>query len=203
MYLGQEIHVFGNWFIIHFTENNGMAFGMEFAGGYGKLFLSLFRIIAIGAIGYYLYTLTKKKDTHFGLIISISLIIAGAIGNIIDSAFYGLLFNDSVSYSSQVAQFLPSDGGYSTFLHGKVVDMFYFPILQGHFPHWVPLWGGQDFEFFRPVFNLADSSITIGVLILIIFQKKFFHKGEKENKELKTDNVELKEETISQPEKQD
>ena len=183
MYLGQEIHVMGNWFIIHFTENNGMAFGMEFSGGYGKLFLSVFRIVAIGAIGYYLYTLTKKKTTSIWLIVSISLILAGAIGNIIDSAFYGLLFSDSAYYTTQPAQFMPSGGGYSTFLHGKVVDMFYFPMWQGHFPKWLPLWGGEPFEFFRPVFNLADSSITIGVLILIIFQKKLFRKPATETTE--------------------
>lgn len=185
MYIGQEYHVFGNWFIIHYTENNGMAFGMEFSGGYGKLFLSIFRIIAVAIIGWYLYSLTKKKETSLGLIISISLIFAGAVGNIIDSAFYGLLFSDSDTYSTQAAQFLPSGGGYSSFLHGRVVDMFYFPILHGHFPHWFPIWGGEPYEFFRPVFNLSDSSITIGVLILIIFQKKFFHKTAKENKEEK------------------
>ena len=173
MYLGQEIPVFGNWFIIHFTENNGMAFGMEFAGGYGKLFLSIFRIIAVSFIGWYLFKLSNKKETPFGIILSISLIFAGAVGNILDSAFYGLLFNDS---TFQIATFMPEGGGYAGFLHGKVVDMFYFPIIHGNFPQWFPIWKGEEFEFFRPVFNISDTSITIGVLTLIIFQRNFFNK---------------------------
>jgi len=170
MYLGQEFNIFDNWFIIHFTENEGMAFGMKFGGEFGKLALSLFRIIAIIAIGWYLYDLTKKR-TSFGLILCISLILAGAIGNIIDSAFYGIIFSDSIY---QVATFLPKDGGSDTFLHGKVVDMFYFPIIEGYFPKWIPIWGSEKFIFFRPVFNVADSSISIGVISLIIFQRKFF-----------------------------
>lgn len=175
MFLGQEYDIFGNWGIIHFTENNGMAFGMEFAGNYGKLFLSVFRILAVAAIGWYLYSLTKKKESSLGLILSVSLIFAGAIGNIIDSAFYGLLFSDS---TFQIAEFMPDGGGYGSFLHGKVVDMFYFPIINGHFPQWFPLWGNEEFIFFRPVFNLSDTSITIGVISLILFQKRFFKKVE-------------------------
>lgn len=168
----------GDWFIIHFTENPGMAFGMEFDGQYGKLFLSIFRIVAVTGIGWYLYTLSKNKNIHKGYIYSWALIFAGAIGNIIDSAFYGMIFNDS---NYQVAQFLPPEGGYSSFLHGKVVDMFYFPIIEGHFPQWFPFWGGEQFIFFRPVFNFADGSITVGVLIILFFQKKFFKEKEKLN----------------------
>ena len=155
MYLGQEFFIFGNWFIIHFTENEGMAFGMKFGGEFGKLALSLFRIIAIIAIGWYLHDLAKKR-TSFGLILCISLILAGAIGNMLDSAFYGILFSDSIY---QVATFLPEGGGSDSFLHGKVVDMFYFPIIEGYFPKWVPIWGSEKFIFFRPVFNIADSSL--------------------------------------------
>ena len=166
MYLGQEYHVCGNWFIIHFTENEGMAFGLQFAGKYGKLILSIFRILAIGAIGWYIYTLAKTKAATL-LIISFALILAGALGNLIDSAFYGLIFNDS---NFQVSSFMPSGGGYAGFLYGKVVDMLYFPIIQGHFPHWFPFWGNQEFLFFRPVFNISDSSITIGVTLMFIYQ---------------------------------
>ncbi len=173
MHLGEEIPVFGNWFIIHFTENEGMAFGMKLGGASGKLILSIFRILAVILIGIYLYRLVRT-GSHPGLIICISLIFAGAFGNIIDSAFYGLLFSES-SYH-QVASFLPEGGGYTSFLHGKVVDMFYFPLIEGSLPSWVPFWGGNDFVFFRPVFNLADSSITVGVFILILFQKRFFGK---------------------------
>ncbi len=170
MTLGESIPVLGNWFVIHFTENYGMAFGMEFSGEYGKLFLSLFRILAVVFIIWYLHRLVRKK-AHKGLITCVSLIFAGAIGNIIDSAFYGLLFNESYG---QVAQFLPEEGGYGTFLHGKVVDMLHFPVITGTFPSWIPIWGDQPFIFFRPVFNIADAAITTGVFAVIIFQKKFF-----------------------------
>ena len=170
MIIGQEYHVFDDWFIIHFTENNGMAFGMEFGGNLGKMILSIFRIFAIMGIGWYLFYLIRDK-AHQGLVLAVSLILAGAIGNMIDSAFYGLLFSDSYF---QVARFLPPGGGYSSFLHGRVVDMFYFPIMHGVYPSWFPFWRGQEFLFFRPVFNVADSSITVGVFIILIFQKRFF-----------------------------
>ncbi|MFO7613877.1 MAG: lipoprotein signal peptidase [Bacteroidales bacterium] len=173
MTLGQEIHIFGNWFILHFTENEGMAFGLSFGGETGKLILSLFRIIAVIIIGIYIYRL-QKSASHPGLIISFSLIFAGAMGNIIDSAFYGMIFSQS-SYHTVAAVF-PPDGGYSSFLHGKVVDMLYFPIIQTRLPQWFPFNGGQEFIFFRPVFNIADSAITTGVFMLLIFQKKFFGK---------------------------
>lgn len=175
MSLGEEFNVLGNWFIIHFTENPGMAFGMEFSGNYGKLILSIFRIIAIIGIIYYLYIITRKK-VKTGLIVSLSLVLAGAMGNMIDSAFYGMIFSSSNYF--EVARFMPVEGGYSTFLHGRVVDMFYFPIFQGIYPAWVPFVGGNDYIFFRPVFNIADSSISIGVLLMIIFQKQFFQKQE-------------------------
>ncbi len=171
-FLGEEVKIAGDWFIIHFTENNGMAYGMEFGGNFGKLFLSVFRIAAVGAIGWYLWSLVKQKEDKL-YITCIALIFAGAVGNIIDSAFYGMLFSDS---NYEVARFLPEEGGYSSFLHGKVVDMFYFPVINGHFPAWFPFWGTEDFIFFRPVFNMADASISVGVAIIILYQKRFFKK---------------------------
>jgi len=171
-FLGQEVNVMGNWFIIHFTENNGMAYGMEFGGDFGKLFLSVFRIVAVGAIGWYLWSLAKQKEDKL-YIVCIALIFAGAVGNIIDSAFYGVLFSDS---NYEIARFMPEEGGYSSFLHGKVVDMFYFPVIKGHFPAWFPFWGTEDFIFFRPVFNIADASISTGVAIIILYQRRFFKK---------------------------
>ena len=172
MYLGEDIHVFGDWFIIHFTENNGMAFGWELAGKGGKYLLSIFRIIAIGGIGYYIW-FAYSKNARTGLLVALALIFAGATGNIIDSAFYGLIFSESGNYISQVpAEIFPESGGYSSFLQGRVVDMFYFPVIESSFPDW--LFGGRDFIFFRPVFNFADTSITIGVFMLLIFNKRYF-----------------------------
>jgi len=171
MTLGQEIHVLGDWFILHFTENEGMAFGISFGGATGKLLLSIFRIIAAAGIGYYIWILDKRGASS-GLMICFGLIMAGALGNILDSAFYGMIFSQS-SYHS-LAVLLPDDGGYSSFLHGKVVDMLYFPIIDTHYPGWVPGFGGQPLQFFRPVFNIADASITTGVISLIVFQRKFF-----------------------------
>lgn len=171
LFLQESITVFPQWFYLHFVENNGMAYGLEFGGEIGKILLSSLRIIAIGGIAYYLYTIVRDKK-HPLLIISISLILAGAAGNAIDSLFYGLVFSESNYF--EMAQFLPAGGGYESFLHGKVVDMFYFPIFSGDWPNWIPVVGGTRFEFFSFVFNVADASITIGIIILIVFQKRFF-----------------------------
>ena len=170
MVIGESFPLFGDWARIHFIENEGMAFGMKFGGEVGKIVLSLFRIILVAFIGYYLVRLIKKA-MPMGLIIGITLIFAGAIGNIIDSLFYGLIFSDSTSQVATMFQ-----GGYAPFLQGRVVDMFYFPMIQTTLPSWFPIWGGEYFEFFRPVFNVADSAITVGVLYLLIFQRKYFLK---------------------------
>ena len=158
------------WFYLCFTENPGMAFGIEVIG---KLFLSIFRIVAVGFIGYYLYSLVKK-NYPFGFIACISLILAGAIGNIIDSIFYGVIFDHSYG---QVATLFPEGGGYAGWLHGKVVDMFYFPLIETAWPDWLPIWGGQEFVFFRPIFNLADSAICVGVFLLLIFYRNTLSKS--------------------------
>ncbi|MDH6357651.1 lipoprotein signal peptidase [Parabacteroides sp. PF5-9] len=170
-----------SWFYIYFTENPGMAFGMEI---FGKLFLSLFRLVAIVFIGYYLYKLIKK-EYKFGFIACIALILAGAAGNIIDSVFYGVIFDSSYG---QVATFMPEGGGYSTWLHGKVVDMFYFPLIETVLPEWLPIWGGNEFVFFRPIFNIADSAICVGVFLLLIFYRQTLSGSlSKEKKEEHTD----------------
>lgn len=170
MMIGDEIHIFGERGMLHFIENNGMAFGMEMGGKPGKLILSVFRIIAIVGIGWFLVNLVSK-NTNTALVLAVSAILAGAIGNIIDSAFYGMIFTESYN---QVATLFPHGGGYASFLHGKVVDMFYFPIINTRWPSWSPINAGESFIFFRPVFNVADSAITCGVISIILFQKKMF-----------------------------
>jgi signal peptidase II len=174
MTLGESIHVFGNWFQIYFIENEGAAFGMSLGGAHGKLILSLFRIVAVGLIGWLIDHLIRRKAS-VGMIVGVSLVLAGALGNIIDSAFYGMIFSES-TYAS-VATLLPEGGGYAGFLHGKVVDMLYFPLFTIHeLPAWLAWLGGADgmFTFFAPVFNLADTYISVAVFYLIIFQWKHF-----------------------------
>ena len=169
MVLGQEFQIF-DWFIIHFTENNGMAFGMEFGGLTGKILLTLFRIIVVGVGIYYIRAIVRP---HFpnGALIALGLIIGGAIGNIIDSSFYGLIFNESYN---NVASFFPESGGYAPLLQGKVVDMFYFPLINSHFPNWLPICGGEHFIFFSPVFNIADAGISVGIFLVLLFYRKEF-----------------------------
>ncbi|MBR5532397.1 MAG: lipoprotein signal peptidase [Bacteroidales bacterium] len=167
MYLGEEIEIF-SWFKILFVENNGMAFGMELGS---KLFLTLFRVVAIILIGYYIFKLIKDNDNlKRGYIASVSLIFAGALGNIIDCLFYGLIFN-APSFP-QIATLFPAEGGYADFMYGRVVDMLYFPLFSFEWPSWVPFVGGETFEFFEPVFNIADSAITIGIILILIFYRK-------------------------------
>ena len=173
MTLGESIPVFGSWFQIYFIENNGMAFGMQLGGTFGKFALSSLRLVLIGFIIYYIVKLIKM-DASRGILTGMALILVGAMGNIVDSMFYGLIFNESTFTSA--ASIFPDEGGYAPFLFGKVVDMLYFPLVDTTLPDWVPFWGGEQFIFFRPIFNIADSCITIGVGYLLIFHRKFFLK---------------------------
>ena len=170
MVLGQEFQIF-NWFIIHFTENNGMAFGIEFGGVNGKLMLTLFRIIVVIIGVVYVKSIVTPLFPK-GALVSLGLIIGGAIGNIIDSVFYGMIFDHSLN---NIATLFPDSGGYSSIFYGKVVDMFYFPIINSHFPGWLPYLGGEHFIFFRPVFNLADAGISIGVFMILFFYRELFN----------------------------
>lgn len=176
-HLGEEIKVF-DWFRILFVENEGMAWGAKIPGEYGKLLLTLFRLGAIVGIGYWLWDSVRNNGSRV-LIVAISFIFAGALGNIIDSVFYGVIFEDSYG---QVAAFLPEGGGYGTLFHGKVVDMLYFPLVEGMLPKWIPFWGGEYFSFFDPVFNIADTAISTGVTLLLLFNKKAFPKDESKSK---------------------
>lgn len=176
--LHDSVEVF-SWFKIYFIENEGMAWGTRISDilpfvsdRAAKICLTLFRVIAIFGIGYWLYSTSKKQNSRI-LIVAIALIFAGALGNIIDSVCYGVLFNDSYA---QIATFLPKEGGYDTLLHGKVVDMLYFPIYKGYLPEWIPKYGGKFFTFFEPVFNIADMAISTGFVMLIVFNKRAFTK---------------------------
>ncbi len=177
--LHESVDVF-SWFKIYFIENDGMAWGTKISDFVSfisdrtaKVALTLFRVVAIFGIGYWLYDTTKKQGSKI-LVIAIVLIFAGALGNIIDSVFYGVLFDDSYG---QIATFLPETGGYDSLLHGRVVDMLYFPLFEVDLPQWVPFYGGKHFNFFEPVFNIADMAISTGFIILIVFNKRAFSKG--------------------------
>lgn len=204
MRYGQSFDVIGDWFRIHFIENPGMAFGMEFGGEWGKFLLTFFRIVAVVILCYGLYHF-QGKGSPSGLIVAISLIIAGAFGNILDSCFYGLIFDSSTP--GKIAQFLPAEGGYAGFLQGHVVDMLYFPMINGNFPDWFPFWAGESFVFFRPVFNIADSAITIGILLIALNQKKYLGSGEEKatdeanNSGTEAEEPELRENTDKKTEK--
>lgn len=171
-FLGESIPLFGEgqtWAYLHFVENRGMAFGLEFGGGWGKVFLTVFRMLALVGIGYLLVKAVRDGRRPL-MVVSLALVFAGALGNIIDSMFYGIIFDASTPFHK--ATLFPPDGGYAPFLHGAVVDMFYFPILQGRFPDWLPIWGGQGYEFFRPVFNIADAAISVGIVSAFILQRR-------------------------------
>jgi len=190
MTIGESIPVFGNWFQIRFIENPGMAFGLDIPGRWGKPVLTIFRIIAVAVIGWYLHQqIVKKANT--GLIMCVALILAGASGNIIDSVFYGVVFDESTYF--KVASMFPAEGGYAPILYGKVVDMLYFPVIQGHFPAWFPGKGGEEFIFFRPIFNLADTSISVGIVSILVWQRKFFANVHVEAKSKEDTEIEDKE----------
>lgn len=176
-FLGKEVEVLGlSWFKLHFVENEGMAWGWKWGGEWGKIALTLFRLIAVIA-GVFIIRGFIRKHYHKGFIICSALIFAGALGNLIDSLFYGCIFEASDYNFQNIARVFPPGGGYAGFLHGKVVDMLYFPLItNAHYPSWFPIWGGEEFLFFRPVFNVADASISIGVIVILLFQNTFFKK---------------------------
>jgi signal peptidase II len=177
-YAGEEHLMLGQWARLHFVENEGMAWGWKFGGGFGKIALTLFRLIAV-IWGSFLIKDFIQKKYHQGFIICAAMIYAGALGNLLDSMFYGMIFEQSNPFLQNVSLLLPRGGGYAGFLHGKVVDMLYFPIItNAHFPTWLPIWGGEEFEFFRPVFNIADASISVGVMTILLFQNRFIVKHE-------------------------
>ncbi len=173
-------HVAGDWFQLYFVENPGMAYGWKFGGNWGKLALTVFRMGAVIFGTWYLGRIIRHHYSK-GFIFCAALIYAGALGNLIDSCFYGMIFDKGMIFDPQINEYVVYNGlaafskhGYSSFLHGNVVDMLYFPVIKGHFPSWFPFWGGQSFEFFRPIFNIADAAISTGVITILVFQKRFF-----------------------------
>ncbi len=191
--MGQETILFDAlpWFRLHFVENEGMAYGWKLGGTWGKIALTTFRLVAVIVGTFYLLSIIKKQF-HKGYIICVTFIYAGAIGNLIDSLFYGMIFEFSDVYAQNLAKGFWEEGfkgGYESFLHGRVVDMLYFPIIEnGKFPDWLPIWGGESFEFFRPVFNIADTAISGGVFTLLIFQNRFFPETKVKKEETSTEN---------------
>jgi signal peptidase II len=192
--LNTQHPLMGSWANLYFVENPGMAYGMKFGGNWGKLALTVFRMLAVIFGTWYLGTIIKKGYTK-GFIICASLIYAGALGNLIDSCFYGMIFDKGMLYNKDLNDYTNYSGlatfaktGYSSFLHGNVVDMLYFPIIHGTFPKWFPIWGGESFEFFRPIFNIADAAISTGVISILVFQKRFFkqHNGANEHQSIET-----------------
>jgi len=184
-HLNTSHNVLGNWFQLYFVENPGMAYGWKFGGNWGKVALTVFRLGAVVFGTWYLGQIIRKKY-HKGFIVCAALVYAGALGNLVDSCFYGLIFDKGMIFDPQLQEYMGYSGlavfskhGYASFLHGNVVDMLYFPVIKGHFPGWVPGWGGEDFEFFRPIFNIADASISTGIISILFFQKRFFrHQNE-------------------------
>jgi signal peptidase II len=179
-HLNEHHNVIGSGFQLYFVENPGMAYGWKFGGNWGKMALTIFRMGAVIFGTWYLRKIIREKQ-HKGFIFCAALVYAGALGNLIDSAFYGLIFDKGMTVDPVLKEYVGYNGlahfstnGYASFLHGNVVDMLYFPVIKGHFPSWFPVWGGDDFEFFRPIFNIADASITTGVLSILVFQKRFF-----------------------------
>lgn len=180
MEYGEEFGILGlSWARIHFVENEGMAFGLSLGNQTGKLLLSIFRILAAGFLIFIIHSLIRTREKT-GLIVCFSLILAGAMGNIIDSVFYGIIFSDS-PYHGGLATMFPESGGYASMLYGKVVDMLYFPLIDTHLPSWLPIWGGDRFQFFQPVFNVADSAITVGIVAILLFYRRFFREQKKDD----------------------
>lgn len=195
MHYGEDFGILGlSWARMHFIENEGMAFGMQFGGQTGKIILSVFRLAAAGVLVYVLHSLIKNRESY-SLIISVALIFAGAFGNIIDSAFYGMIFSESY-FGSGLASLFPEGGGYAPFLMGRVVDMLYFPLIETTLPEWIPIKGGERFLFFRPVFNIADSAITTGVISLLLFNRSFFKRSEEQQTEENTESSETPEKSL-------